>query len=110
MSAEPRVQSRSRRSAVPDGPAAPRRRTWSSTTGRPPSTGDVIRTTVLIAGALAVIAPVVWAALSSFKSQSELAQTPPTLVPHQPTLDNYTTGLRAFDFTHYLTNSRSGCR
>jgi alpha-1,4-digalacturonate transport system permease protein len=43
--------------------------------------------------------------VSSFKTQEELAQTPPTLWPHEPTVDNYTTGLQAFNFTHYLTNS-----
>ncbi|MEZ2391223.1 carbohydrate ABC transporter permease [bacterium RCC_150] len=79
--------------------------TWTSTGGRAPSTGAVIRMTLLIAGALMVIAPVVWAAMSSFKTQTELAQTPPTLWPNQPTLDNYTTGLQAFDFARYLTNS-----
>ena len=102
MSAEPSVQSRSQRSPATSSQPG---RSWTSTTGRPPSTGAIVRTTLLVAGALAVIAPVVWAALSSFKTQAELAQTPPTLLPHQPTLDNYTTGLKAFDFTHYLTNS-----
>jgi alpha-1,4-digalacturonate transport system permease protein len=79
--------------------------TWTTAGGRAPSTGAVIRTTLLIAGALIVITPVVWAAMSSFKTQAELAQTPPTLWPNHPTLDNYTTGLQAFDFVHYLTNS-----
>jgi alpha-1,4-digalacturonate transport system permease protein len=86
---------------------APERKpsTWTSMSGRPPSTSTVVRTTVLIAGALAVVAPLVWAALSSFKSAEELAQTPPTLWPANPTFDNYTSGLQAFDFTRYLTNS-----
>ncbi|MFK0107060.1 carbohydrate ABC transporter permease [Streptomyces sp. NPDC091217] len=70
--------------------------TWTSATGR---------TTLLTVGALAVLAPVAWAALSSFKTQQELAAAPPTLWPRHPTLDNYTTGLRAFDFAQYLTNS-----
>jgi alpha-1,4-digalacturonate transport system permease protein len=80
-------------------------RTWTSTSGKPPSTPAVLRTTLLIAGALFVMAPVLWAVLSSFKTQQELAQTPPTLVPHRPTFENYTTGLRSFDFPHYLMNS-----
>ncbi|MEV7392184.1 carbohydrate ABC transporter permease [Streptomyces sp. NPDC091215] len=79
--------------------------TWTSATGRTPGTAAVVRTTLLTVGALAVLAPVAWAALSSFKTQQELAAAPPTLWPHHPTLDNYTTGLRAFDFAQYLTNS-----
>ncbi len=89
-------------SATSAGASAP---TWSSTSGKPPTASTVVRTTLLIAGALLVMAPVIWAVLSSFKSQQELAQTPPTLFPHHPTLDNYTTGLKAFDFLHYLMNS-----
>lgn len=80
-------------------------RTWTSTSGKPPSTSTVVRTTLLIVGALLVMAPVIWAVLSSFKTQQELAQTPPTLLPHQPTFENYTTGLKSFDFPHYLMNS-----
>ncbi|MFD3590610.1 carbohydrate ABC transporter permease [Streptomyces sp. NPDC058683] len=78
---------------------------WTSATGRTPGTASVVRTVLLTAGALAVLAPVAWAALSSFKTREELAAAPPTLWPHRPTLDNYSTGLRAFDFAQYLTNS-----
>ena len=84
--------------------AAPRR-TWTSAGGRSPSTGAVVRTTLLVAGAIVMIAPLVWAGLSSFKTQGELAAQPPTLFPHEPTVDNYTTGLAAFDFPRYLVNS-----
>ncbi|MEU9449081.1 carbohydrate ABC transporter permease [Streptomyces sp. NPDC048277] len=79
--------------------------TWTSATGRTPGTAAVVRATLLTIGALVVLAPVAWAALSSFKTRQELAAAPPTLWPHHPTLDNYTTGLRAFDFARYLTNS-----
>ncbi|WP_218023500.1 carbohydrate ABC transporter permease [Nocardia altamirensis] len=78
---------------------------WVSTTGRAPSVGTIVRTTVLIVGAIIVIAPLVWAGLSSFKSQAELAAQPPTLYPHAATFDNYRTGLAAFDFGRYLLNS-----
>ncbi|QIS15778.1 carbohydrate ABC transporter permease [Nocardia arthritidis] len=79
--------------------------TWTSTTGRTPRAGSVLRATVLIAGAIILVAPLIWAGLSSFKSQAELAAQPPTLYPHHATLDNYRTGLAAFDFPHYLVNS-----
>ena len=93
------------RSAPPVGrPAAPARR-WVSTSGQAPSTLDVVRATVLIAGALIVLAPIVWAAVSSFKTPSELAQRPPTLFPQQPTAANYTEALTSFDFPLYFLNS-----
>ncbi len=78
---------------------------WSSTSGRPPTTAEVVRTTLLVLGALIIIAPVLWALVGSFKTQTELAQVPPTVLPKDPTFDNYTTGLRAFNFPHYLFNS-----
>ncbi|WP_433663918.1 carbohydrate ABC transporter permease [Nocardia sp. CA-128927] len=78
---------------------------WTSTTGCTPQIGGVVRGTVLTAGAIIMIAPMIWAGLSSFKSQAELATQPPTLYPHAATFDNYRTGLAAFDFPRYLLNS-----
>lgn len=78
---------------------------WTSTSGRAPSLGAVVRTTILIVGAILVASPLLWAALSSFKTQTELARTPPTLWPQAPTLANYQQGLAAFDFVQYATNS-----
>lgn len=79
--------------------------TWTSTGGKPRSTTAVIRATLLILGALLILAPVLWAVLSSFKTQEELAAIPPTVLPQNPTFDNYTTGLAAFNFPQYLFNS-----
>ncbi|GAA5153861.1 hypothetical protein GCM10023321_24780 [Pseudonocardia eucalypti] len=79
---------------------------WTSVGGRrAPGTGDVLRTTVLLAGALVVLAPIVWAALSSLKSPTELAQRPPSPLPRDPSLDNYTEALTSFEFGHYFLNS-----
>lgn len=79
---------------------------WTSIGGRrAPGAADVLRTTVLLAGALVALAPIVWAALSSLKSPTELAQRPPTPLPRDPSLDNYTEALTAFDFGHYFLNS-----
>lgn len=72
---------------------------------RPPSTGTVIRTTLLIAGAIVMLIPVVWAVLSSFKDTSELAQRPPTIIPKDPTFSNYTEALTSFSFLTYFKNS-----
>ncbi len=91
-------------SATVEEAGAPRGPSWTST-GRSPGVGPVLRTVGLIAGALVVIAPVVWAALSSFKSTSELSQRPPALLPQSFSFKNYSDALGSFDFTHYLINS-----
>lgn len=79
---------------------------WHSTTGsRAPSTAAVLRGTILVVGALAVLAPVVWASLSSFKTQRELAQRPPSPLPESFAPDNYTQALSEFSFGQYFMNS-----
>jgi alpha-1,4-digalacturonate transport system permease protein len=87
------------------GFGAPVGRGWTSTSGKRPSTGDVVRATVLTVGAILVLVPIVWAVLSSLKSPEELAQRPPTLFPHDPTVGNYTEALTSFDFPLYFLNS-----
>ena len=82
----------------------PRGPQWTST-GRPPGLGRLLRTVGLTAGALVVIAPVVWAALSSFKTTSELSRRPPALLPQTFSFENYGEALGSFDFTTYLINS-----
>jgi len=90
-------------------PAArlPGPRNWTSMTPgrRPPSVGAVIRGTLLFTGALVMLAPIVWAALSSMKSKNELAERTPSLLPDQLSLTNYTEALDRFDFTRYFINS-----
>ena len=88
-----------------DGSRTPRRSGWTSTTGRRPSTGDVLRATLLTTGAVLVLVPIVWAVLSSLKTPEELAQRPPTLFPNELTLGNYTEALTSFDFPRYFLNS-----
>lgn len=84
-------------------PAAPR---WSSISRRrPPSTADVVRGTVLTVGAILAVAPLVWAAVSSFKTPTELAQRPPTFLPSTLTATNYTKAVGGFNFLTYFTNS-----
>ena len=46
----------------------------------------VILHIVLMGGALLILFPVVWMAVSTFKSESEIAAFPPTFFPKQPTL------------------------
>lgn len=85
---------------------APPGRRWTSAGGRrPPDVGAVVRMTLLVAGALIVAAPIVWAVLSSFKSPAELAQRPPSVLPDSFGLDNYTEAVSSFNFGRYLLNS-----
>ena len=89
---------------APAPPRAPARG-WTSTTGNTPTVAAVVRATILTAGALVMLAPIVWAVLSSFKSPTELALRPPTLVPAAPTVGNYTEALTSFNFGQYFFNS-----
>ncbi len=68
---------------------------------RPPSTAAVLRGSFLVAGAILMLVPVVWAALSSLKDQTELAARPPTVIPHHPSLDNYVEAFTSFNFLVY---------
>lgn len=52
-----------------------------------------------------MVAPIAWAALSSFKTPSELAQSPPTLLPDRFASGNYAEALTSFDFAQYFLNS-----
>lgn len=87
------------------GRRAPRPATWSSTRRRHLRARDVVRTANLTALALVVLVPLVWTVLGSFKSQTELAQRPPTLLPHAWHPENYVSALTSFDVLRYLTNS-----
>ena len=60
---------------------------------------------VLVAGLLVMTAPFVWMLLSSFKSEGELRQAPPTWLPTDPTWANYRELFDRLDFPLYFTNS-----
>jgi multiple sugar transport system permease protein len=60
---------------------------------------------VLVAGLLVMMAPFVWMLLSSFKSEGELRQAPPTWLPTDPTLANYRELFDRLDFPRYFANS-----
>lgn len=79
--------------------------TWTSTSRTRVRPSDVVRTVNLTALALLVLIPLLWTVLGSFKSPSELAQRPPTLLPEQWQPGNYVEALTGFDMLRYLTNS-----
>lgn len=60
---------------------------------------------VLSIGLVLMAAPFAWMLLSSFKPESEIRQTPPTVLPEHATLDNYQTLFSKLDLTTYFTNS-----
>jgi alpha-1,4-digalacturonate transport system permease protein len=76
-----------------------------ATQTRGPGPIDLTRAGILITGAVLVLLPVIWAVLSSFKDRSELAQRPPTIIPADPTLSNFTEAMSAFSFGTYFKNS-----
>ena len=56
-------------------------------------------------GAVAMLAPIAWVVLSSFKTPSELYQRPPALLPEALRFDNYTEALSQFRFPLYVRNT-----
>lgn len=80
-------------------------RTWTSISPKGTKVSDVLRVVVLVSGALACLIPLLWMFLGSFKTQTELAERPPTFLPQSWGLDNYAEALGRFNFVQYLTNS-----
>jgi multiple sugar transport system permease protein len=83
-----------------------------STTVTPPTTPEGAPTTgrwwlyvLLTIAVIAVAAPFIWMILGSFKSTTELRQTPPTWLPENASLDNYTQLFSRLSFGTYFLNS-----
>lgn len=60
---------------------------------------------VLVAGLVVVAGPFLWMLVSSFKTDAELREVPPTLLPAAGTLANYRELFDRLDFPRYFTNS-----
>jgi multiple sugar transport system permease protein len=60
---------------------------------------------LLIAGAVAMVAPLIWMLLASFKTLPEILAFPPTLLPDQIRVDNYRAVFDTADFVKYFLNS-----
>lgn len=78
-------------------PTAPRDR------GRTPR--SIILHAVLALGLVASFGPLLWMMLSSFKSEGELRQSPPTFWPNAWTLQHFRDLTTTMDFTRYFLNS-----
>lgn len=86
-------------------PRLEKKSNWVSISKKPPKPVDVFRGIFLLFISVLVIVPLTWLFLSSFKTQAELGQRPPSLLPNSFGLDNYTKALESFGFVTYLTNS-----
>ncbi|TXK16998.1 carbohydrate ABC transporter permease [Homoserinibacter sp. GY 40078] len=60
---------------------------------------------VLVVGALLTAFPLFWMVSGAFKPQREAIDYPPTLLPQEPTLDNFVHLFVELDFGRYLLNT-----
>ncbi len=70
-----------------------------------PTLPDGLTYLSLVIGTFIMFAPVLWVALSSFKTPAELYRLPPALLPARFSPDNYIEALQQFPFLTYLRNS-----
>lgn len=80
-------------------------RTWTSISGKPaPSPWAVLRVALLIGSGLIAVTPILWIAVSSFKTLPALLGRPLSL-PSSLSFANYIGGFSQFDFLTYFRNS-----
>lgn len=60
---------------------------------------------IMVAGGVLVSIPFIWMISSSFKPESEVLSIPPTIIPDNPTLDNYINLFTNMNFAVYLRNT-----
>ncbi|MQA06343.1 MAG: ABC transporter permease subunit [Streptosporangiales bacterium] len=63
------------------------------------------RLIAMTAMTILVLGPLYWVTASSFKGRQEIIRNDPTLVPEDPTLENFRQLFTATDYPTYLTNS-----
>lgn len=68
-------------------------------------TTKIIVGLILFTGSLFMVLPFVWMMLSSIKTDTEIMQIPPTILPTTFTLDNFKQLFTAFNFSVYLKNT-----
>src|SRR5690554_1017554 len=62
-------------------------------------------TAALVIGAVITAFPLIWMLSGSFKPLRESIGYPPTLLPHEPTLENYLRLFTELDFGRYFVNT-----
>ncbi|WP_085506577.1 carbohydrate ABC transporter permease [Thalassobacillus devorans] len=60
---------------------------------------------LLIIGGVLVSLPFLWMISSSFKPENEVLAIPPTIIPDNPTIENYINLFTSMNFTVYLRNT-----
>lgn len=60
---------------------------------------------IMVVGGILVSIPFIWMISSSFKPESEVLSIPPTIIPDNPTLDNYINLFTNMNFAVYLRNT-----
>ena len=60
---------------------------------------------VLMAGAVVMVAPMLWMFVTAFKTQAEIAIWPPVFLPQLWTLENFTGAFRTAPFGRFFLNS-----
>ena len=74
--------------------------------GRRARAGTFLVHAVLWVALAFFVVPIVWSVSASLKGRGELFATYPTLLPHQPTLENYVYAVtRIGPFAEYFLNS-----
>jgi multiple sugar transport system permease protein len=61
---------------------------------------------VLMAGAVVMVAPMLWMFVTAFKTQAEIAIWPPVFLPQHWTLENFTGAFRTAPFGRFFLNSQ----
>ncbi|QAS53605.1 carbohydrate ABC transporter permease [Halobacillus litoralis] len=60
---------------------------------------------IMVAGGVLVSIPFLWMISSSFKPESEVLSIPPTIIPDNPTIENYINLFTNMNFAVYLKNT-----
>ena len=81
------------------------KRTWTGLGSKRVRLNDALRVVLLTALVLVCLIPVVWTVLGSFKTPTELAQVPGSVLPESWSFTNYSQALKRFNFLGYITNS-----
>ena len=67
--------------------------------------GSTLRYAVLVAGAVIMLAPLIWMVFAGFKTLPEILKVPPTILPKGWAFDNFMSVLRDTPFVRYFFNS-----